>query len=499
MTCKRILIADDEPLYCQTTGELLRKAGFECVCVSNGNDAISALNDQAFDLVLSDLNMPGNFKMELLKEHSRQRPATPLIVITGVPSLPTAIESIRLGIADYLLKPVKFDDLLTSVRAAIEKSQRQRQGAIPLSADNDGSSSSETSLIGESTVMVGQSPPMLELFEVIRRVAQSDSNILITGESGTGKEEVAHAIHRLSHRVAGSFQVIDCTAIPEMLFESTLFGHKKGAFTGAVSDQAGLLSKCHEGTAFLDELGELPLTLQAKLLRAVQQQTFTPVGSDLSLAVDTRFICATNRDLQLEVREARFRQDLFYRLAVIPVHVPPLRERGEDILLLAEHFLQSLGQDRKHVTHFDSNAVKWLMQYDWPGNIRELRNVIERAIVLATGSCITAKELTGVIDGLGKSHPGQSLQDLPASENGSLSEPHDPLADGGETNLSRDEAVRIAERDYLLGLLESLKGNVSEAARQAGISRQGLHKLLRAHDIDAKQFRNERLGFVNKR
>jgi len=499
MICKRILIADDEPLYCQTTGELLRKAGFECVCVSNGNDAISALNDQSFDLVLSDLNMPGNFKMELLKEHSRQRPATPLIVITGVPSLPTAIESIRLGIADYLLKPVKFDDLLISVRAAIEKSQRQRQGVIPLAADDDPSSPPETSLIGESTVMIGQSPPMLELFEVIRRVAQSDSSILITGENGTGKEEVAHAIHRLSHRVAGSFQVIDCTAIPESLFESTLFGHKKGAFTGAVSDQAGLLSKCHEGTAFLDELGELPLTLQAKLLRAVQQQTFTPVGSDLSLAVDTRFICATNRDLQLEVREARFRQDLFYRLAVIPVHVPPLRERGEDIILLAKHFLQSLGQDRKRVTRFDSNAVKWLMQYDWPGNIRELRNVIERAIVLATDSCITARELTGVIDGLGMSSLGQSLQASPESENGSMSALHDPRAGGGDTNLSRDEAVRIAERDYLLGLLESLKGNVSEAARQAGISRQGLHKLLRAHDIDAKQFRDERLGLVKKR
>lgn len=483
MTANRILIADDEPLYRQTTGELLRKAGFDCVCVSNGDDAIVALNSEHFDLVLSDLSMPGNFKMELLKKHSQRRSATPIIVITGVPSLPTAIESIRLGITDYLLKPVKFEDLLVSVRAALDKAGRFRREPNEHSADH---SASQGALL--ATSMLGNSPPMRELFEIIERLAQSDSNILITGESGTGKEEVAQTIHRNSNRLGGRFQIIDCTAIPEMLFESTLFGHKKGAFTGATHDQAGLLSKCHGGTAFLDELGELPLPMQSKLLRAVQQQTFTPLGSNRVESVDTRFICATNRDLQLEVREGRFRQDLFYRLAVIHVHVPALRERGEDIVLLADCFLTRLQQDRVRVHGFDGDAHDLLLRYSWPGNIRELQNVIERALVLAKGETITARELQGIRDNSTMYEPASPIQ-RPAGK-ASLEV---TVSATGNAVLSRDDAVRIAERDYLLELLQSLQGNVSEAARQAGLSRQGMHKLLRSHQIDAGSFRRQRL------
>ncbi len=483
MTAKRILIADDEPLYRQTTGELLRKVGFDCVCVSSGDDAIAALNSQYFDLVLSDLSMPGNFKMELLEEHSKRHSATPIIVITGVPSLPTAIESIRLGITDYLLKPVKFEDLLVSVRAALDKAERHR---TETGNDTNGHSISPPAIA--STSMVGKSPPMLELFEIIERLAQSDSNILITGESGTGKEEVAQTIHRTSGRRSGLFQIIDCTAIPETLFESTLFGHKKGAFTGATHDQVGLLSRCHGGTAFLDELGELPLPMQSKLLRAVQQQTFTPLGSNAVESIDTRFICATNRDLQLEVREGRFRQDLFYRLAVIYIHVPALRQRGDDILLLAEYFLKRLQQDRLRVHGFGDDANDLLLHYSWPGNIRELQNVIERSLVLAKGQTITARELPGIRDTATVYEAASPIQRyvVPAI-------PTSTESVTGESLLSRDEAVRTAERDYLLELLESLNGNVSEAARQAGLSRQGLHKLLRAHEIDASSFRRQRL------
>jgi DNA-binding NtrC family response regulator len=483
MTAKRILIADDEPLYRQTTGELLRKVGFDCVCVSSGDDAIAALNSQHFDLVLSDLSMPGNFKMELLKEHSERHSATPIIVITGVPSLPTAIESIRLGITDYLLKPVKFEDLLVSVRAALDKAKRRRSDT---GGHSNGHSPPQSAFL--STSMLGESPPMLELFEIIERLAQSDSNVLITGESGTGKEEVAQAIHRTSARRNGSCQVIDCTAIPETLFESTLFGHKKGAFTGATHDQAGLLNRCHGGTAFLDELGELPLTMQSKLLRAVQQQTFTPLGSNLVESVDTRFICATNRDLQLEVREGRFRQDLFYRLAVIHIHVPALRERGNDILLLADHFLTRLQQDRIRVHGFDDDAKELLLKYSWPGNIRELQNVIERALVLAKGEEITARELPGIRDSATVYEAASPIQRFVGNAAPAVTD-----SAAGDAVLSRDDAVRIAERDYLLELLESLRGNVSEAARQAGLSRQGMHKLLRSHQIDAGSFRRQRL------
>jgi DNA-binding NtrC family response regulator len=397
--------------------------------------------------------------------------------------LPTAIESIRLGITDYLLKPVKFEDLLVSVRAALDKAGRFRSEPTEISYEH---AASQPALL--STSMLGESPPMLELFEIIERLAQSDSNILITGESGTGKEEVAQTIHRTSERRGGLFQVIDCTAIPETLFESTLFGHKKGAFTGATHDQVGLLSRCHGGTAFLDELGELPLTMQSKLLRAVQQQTFTPLGSNGVESVDTRFICATNRDLQLEVREGRFRQDLFYRLAVIHIHVPALRERGNDILLLADYFLKRLQQDRVRVHGFDDDANDLLLRYSWPGNIRELQNVVERSLVLAKGQMITAKELPGIRDSATVYEAAAPVQRAMAKPVPWFSE-----AAAGDSVLSRDDAVRIAERDYLLELLESLRGNVSEAARQAGLSRQGMHKLLRSHEIDASSFRRQRL------
>src|SRR4029079_909743 len=296
----------------------------------DGRVALEALSKEPFDLVLSDLNMPGNLQLELLRTGRSNWPDTPLIVVTGAPSLPTAIESVRLGITDYLLKPVKFDDLVSSVRRALAHRKQPRADMHT----NDSASSGR--LFPE---IIGESPPMTELFEIMEKVADTDTNILITGESGTGKEAVAKAIHRRSRRSDGTFQIIDCTAIPDTLFESLLFGHTKGAFTGAVKDQVGLLSESDKGTAFFDEIGELPGPLQAKLLRVIQEQTFIPVGKTTPVTVDTRFICATNRDLELEVKSGRFRRDLFYRLAVIHIELPALRDRGEDVILLARHFL----------------------------------------------------------------------------------------------------------------------------------------------------------------
>jgi two-component system response regulator HydG len=310
---------------------------------------------------------------------------------------------------------------------------------------------------------------MMELYEIMERVAETDTNILITGESGTGKEAVASAIHRHSRRGKGNFAVIDCTAIPDTLFESILFGHAKGAFTGAVKDQAGLLSESDKGTAFFDEIGELPGPLQAKLLRVIQEQTFIPVGKTTPVTVDTRFICATNRDLELEVNAGRFRRDLFYRLAVIHIELPPLRDRGDDIVLLARHFLHQLQNDNQRIIGFSDEALDLLCQYSWPGNIRELRNAVERGLAMARGDLIVPSDLP------------QSLRRV---ENAVKAHRESDSLGG-----SRADTLDDAERDYLITLLKTNFGNVSHSAVQAGMSRQGLHKLLKKHGLKAGDYR----------
>jgi two-component system response regulator HydG len=461
MKSARILIADDEPLFLRTTAALLRKAGFDCTTAPNGSAALDFLSTERFDLVLSDLNMPGNMKLELLRTGRSNWPDIPLIVVTGAPSLPTAIESVRLGITDYLLKPVKFEDLLSSIRRALAHGKQPRIRTDAVKSASSGRVFPE---------IIGESPRMIELFEIMERVAETDTNILITGESGTGKEAVAKAIHRRSRRSGGTFQVIDCTAIPDTLFESLLFGHVKGAFTGAVKDQVGLLNESDNGTAFFDEIGELPGPLQAKLLRVIQEQTFIPVGKTTPVTVDTRFICATNRDLELEVNSGRFRRDLFYRLAVIHVELPALRDRGDDVVLLARHFLHHLQTNNARINDFSEDALALLRRYSWPGNIRELRNAVERGLAMARGSMIMP-------------------HDLPASmhraEQSSTSATDQKAAAGTRTDTLDD-----AERAYLKSLLEKNSGNVSQSAIEAGMSRQGLHRLLKKHGVDASDYRS---------
>jgi len=454
-----ILIADDEPLYLRTTAELLRKAGFQCTCAPNGTVALEALSREHFDLVLSDLNMPGNLRLELLHEGRDKWPDVPLIIVTGAPSLPTAIESVRLGIADYLLKPVKFEDLLVSIRRALAHRTIARHRGPAAAIKNR-----------QFPEIIGDSPPIKELLEIVERLADTDANVLISGESGTGKEVVASAIHRLSRRESGSFQIIDCTAVPDTLFESILFGHAKGAFTGAIKDQAGLLRQADGGTAFFDEIGELHLPLQAKLLRVIQEQTFTPVGKSEQVSVDTRFICATNRDLEMEVNAGRFRRDLFYRLAVIHIDLPALRDRGNDVILLAQHFLQHLQSDERRTVAFSDETLALLCSYTWPGNIRELRNAIERGLALARGDVIMPTDLPLAIQ---RAKPEGSVQ-----------------VEAKLRGASRADTLDDAERDYLVSLLQENSGNVSQAARQAGMSRQGLHKLLKKHDLDATDYRH---------
>lgn len=460
----RILVADDEPLYLRTTGELLRKAGYDCECVADADAALAAMQNGKFDLILSDLHMPGNLKLELLHQGRSLWPDVPLIVITGVPSLPTAIESLRLGIADYLLKPVRYEDLLYSVRRVLAGRFAQQ------AAQATNLSEPPTSVSPHFPEIIGASPPMVELFSIIDQVSRSDANVLITGESGTGKEVVARTIHQHSARSKHPFQIIDCTAIPESLFESVLFGHAKGSFTGAVKDQKGLLSGCHLGTAFFDEIGELPLLLQAKLLRAVQEQTFTPVGQTVAEILNTRFVCATNRDLEMEVHSGRFRRDLFYRLAVIPVQLPPLRERGDDVVLLANHFLRQLQPGELRVAGFSDEVLSCFRRYPWPGNVRELRNVVERTLAFARSPVIAVHDLPAGMQPV--------TQELPQAA---------ALPEAGVG--SRNEALEDAESRYLVSLLKTHGGNVSKAANQAGVSRQGMHKMLARHGINAADFR----------
>jgi len=456
---KKILIADDEPLFRQTTGELLETAGYMCTSVSSASEALEAMRQEQFDLVLSDLNMPGNDQLELLYQGRSMAPRTPLIVVTGVPSLPTAIESCRLGIADYLLKPLRFQDLLASVQRALSRdhSWGESQDFEVRSPDD----------IPRYPGLIGESPCMLEVFDIIDRVSQSDANVLISGESGTGKEIVAKTIHENSGRSGFAYQVIDCTAIPEPLFESIMFGHMKGAFTGAIKDQEGLLSKSHSGTVFLDEIGELPRSQQAKLLRVIQEQAFLPVGGTALQQMDTRFLCATNRDLEADIVSGQFRRDLFYRLAVVHIVLPPLCERGDDIELLTRHFEKTLQVGVAQPRRFSEAAMECLRGYRWPGNVRELRNIVERCLALSREQEIELHQL-----------PKSLLASIDSSS---------PLSP--KDTLTRSEMVDDVERQYFIDLLKKHGGNVTKAAHEANMSRQGLHKWLRKHKISASKFR----------
>ena len=401
--------------------------------------------------------MPGNHEFELLREGRGRWRSIPLIVVTGAPTMLSAIESVRLGIADYLLKPIKYDDLLSSIRRTLACSRR-----LPPIPET-------TPTVGSFPEIIGESASMQDTFEIIDRVAATDANVLITGESGTGKEVVAGAIHRRSPRARNALQIIDCTAIPETLFESVLFGHAKGAFTGAIKDQVGLLHQADGGTAFFDEIGELPLPLQAKLLRVIQEQTFVPLGKTVQQQIDTRFICATNRDLELEVNAGRFRRDLFYRLAVIHVELPPLRTRGKDITLLARHFLHSLRRDQHQAADFSEETLELLQRYSWPGNIRELRNAVEHALVVSRGDVIIPGDLPATLRRRASEAPASVVTDL--------------------SMITRADALNDAEKNYLEALLKQNDGNISRAARQAGITRQGLHKLLKKYGLEAGEHR----------
>ncbi len=374
MRC-HILLADDEETFRETFATVLREEGFQVTAVATGSDAIDQIMRQSFVVAILDIQMPGADGIKVLREITQLRPETRVIMVTAYGTVDMAVEAIKLGACDYVMKPVIFDEMLTRIR--------QHLHYVKLEQENK---ELRQELNGRFNLnqMVGQTPIMKQVFETIRKVAPTRSNVLITGESGTGKELVAHAIHSLGSTNQGRFVAVNCGAIPETLLESELFGHKKGSFTSASQDKQGLFECAQGGTLFLDEIGYMPMSCQVKLLRAVEQRQIMPVGATDPIDVDLRLIAATNRDLPKEIQEGRFREDLYYRMNVVGIHLPPLRERPEDIPLLVEHFIKKYNLELgKHYQGVTEEAQDMLVTHEWKGNIRELENVIERAVIFA--------------------------------------------------------------------------------------------------------------------
>src|SRR5574337_893739 len=385
MSKGRLLIVDDEPDMLENLSRILGKAGYECVTEGDSQKAVGRFESERPDLLLTDLRMPGLDGLGLLRQARQVDPHMPVIILTAFATIESAVEAVKEGAFDYLPKPFSVDQLKLAVGRALAQ-RRLALENLRLREQLRGTYGFEN--------IIGRSPAMAQVFELVRKAARSEANILIVGESGTGKELVAHAVHVNSRRDAQAFVPVDCASLPEQLLESELFGHEKGAFTGAVRTKPGLMEVAHRGTLFLDEIAELPLGLQVKLLRALQERQIRRVGGTREIGVDVRLVSATNRDLRELVVKGKFREELYYRVNVIPIVLPPLRERKGDIALLAHTFLRKYGQGREvPLKGFEPEAMQILEAYAWPGNVRELQNVIERACVLAEGETIAARDL----------------------------------------------------------------------------------------------------------
>ena len=431
----RILIVDDDKSLQEFLEIFLTKEGFEVAVAEDGEEALDYLSHHDVDLILADIRMPRLDGISFLKALRKKGLEIPVIMITAYASLDTAVAAKQEGAFDYVAKPFKLAEL----RKLISKALTQKKPSPKKEEDFQ--------FMG----IIGKSPPMKRLFELLPRVAQAPSNVLITGESGTGKELVARAIHRLSPRKDKPFVVVNCGGIPPNLLESELFGYKAGAFTGATRDKKGLFLKAHQGTIFLDEIGELPLEMQVKLLRVVQEKVILPLGGTKEIKVDVRIISATNRDLAKEVLKGNFREDLYYRLNVITLELPPLRERREDIPLLIDHFLKKYAQKMgKEIEGISDFALKALMEYDFPGNVRELENIIERSVALETGPLILPENLI-----LSRSH---------------RKEKNDPVVTLPKEGLNLEDFLTRIEVSLLKQALERTRGNKTEAAKLLGLN-----------------------------
>jgi DNA-binding NtrC family response regulator len=451
---RNVLVVDDDHDMRALLRDVLEEHGYKVTLAPNGQEALKNLREGEYPVVLTDLRMKGIQGIELLAEIKRSFPDTNVILMTAFGSVETALEAMKQGASDYLMKPVKNDDLLRvterSFREALLRSEIDRLRR-------------EVNKEYSFNQILGKSKPMREIFDLIRRVADSPTNILITGESGTGKELVAKALHYNSERKDAAFVAVNCAAIPEQLLESELFGHMRGAFTDAKVDKRGLFEEAAKGTLFLDEISELPLMLQAKLLRAIQEKEIRRLGANRPIAVDTRLIAATNLNLSEEVKAKRFREDLYYRLNVIELRLPPLRERREDIPLLVDAFLRKFVQARgKDVKGVSETTLALLIDYAWPGNVRELENVIERAVTLSRGDKIVPDDLPGTIQG---SRGDRRVLDEAAEKMHPLHE---------------------IEKEYIKKILEKMGGNKYQAAQVLGIDRKTLYRKLGEMDEGEK-------------
>jgi DNA-binding NtrC family response regulator len=385
----RILVVDDEQIIRDSISFILKKEGYTIEEAANGKIAFDRISEQSFDAVITDIEMPVMKGLELLEKVMQVSPQTLVLIITAYGSLETAIAALRAGASDYILKPLEFDELLIKLKRMLE--------ARALSVENQ-LLRREMQREFDASPIVGKSLAMKRIFDTIMTVAGTDSTVLVTGKSGTGKELVARSVHYNSHRRERPFVAVNCGAIPETLIESELFGHKRGSFTGAVADKIGYFKAAEGGTLFLDEISEMPFNLQVKLLRAIEQREIIPVGMSNPLGIDIRFVASTNRDLQKEVEAGKFREDLYYRLNVVEMHLPPLSDRKEDIPLLVEHFINKYRTElRRNVKGVDAEVMRTLMSHTWKGEVRELSNIIERAVIFCKGDFVTMPDLPDIL------------------------------------------------------------------------------------------------------
>ncbi|OPZ72299.1 MAG: Transcriptional regulatory protein ZraR [bacterium ADurb.Bin478] len=440
---ERVLIVDDDDIVRESLSAVLQNRGFACEQSIDGEQALQRLGEQEFDVVITDLEMPRLNGIELIERASLLNNRTSFILITAYGSMETAIEALRKGAFDYLLKPLNFEDVAIKVKKLLEHRRLMQENQALRQEINSQYTFSN---------IIGAGPAIRQVFDTIRRVSDSDAHVLISGNSGTGKELVAKALHYNSPRRKGRFVAINCGAITESIFESELFGHKRGAFTGAVADKEGLFKTAHNGTLFLDEIGEMSLSSQAKLLRALETKEILPVGGTAFLSIDARIIAATHRDLVQEVHQGRFREDLYYRLAVIEIRLPSLSERREDIPLLVHHFINKYNrQMNRSVKGVEPAVMQALMQRTWKGEVRELENIIERLMIFAGGEILRADDLPEEV---------LRIQEKRKEKQGELLK----------------EAVRAFERDYISRQLERQAGHRGKTARALGISEATLYR-----------------------
>ena len=450
-----VLVVDDEKNTREGLGRALRR-DYEVVLAESADAAIQTLGERPVDVMLSDVRMPGMDGLGLLREAHRLHPDLVVIMLTAYGSVETAVEAMKVGAADFLTKPVNLDHLDITISKAV----RQRA----LESENRALKSRLDSKFGLENI-VGSSPAMERLFDIVRQAAPTQATVLIEGASGTGKELVAQAIHRLSARAAGPFVAVHCAALSSSLLESELFGHEKGAFTGAVVQRKGRFEMAHGGTLFLDEISEIEPSVQVKLLRVLDERRFERVGGVDTVDVDIRIIAATNRDLRKYVEEGKFREDLFYRLDVVEIKMPPLKERGGDIALLCNRFMKEFAEvNARPVSRFAPEAAAILQAYSWPGNVRELRNTIEKMVVLARGDTLAVEDVPANIRDEARLNGVSGVSAAPAPA---------PAADFAPT-----ESLAEVEKRKILAALDAAGGNRSKAAIALGISRRTLHRKL---------------------